>query len=145
MLARLFPALTQIKWTGIKRSCLWALMGFKAPFLLSMQWLRCLCACVCVCTYMCTLCVLMNAGTHTGSRAPRLPPDQLCCTRSACTRGERKREAESTDCAEEMNALNYKNFNAAANAAHDKSPVGTKLSSRSREPQAAYIARLEHL
>lgn len=35
--------------------------------------------------------------------------------------GEGKRVAESTDCAEEINSLNYKNFNAAANAAHDKS------------------------
>lgn len=36
-------------------------------------------------------------------------------------RGERKRVAESTDCAEKINALNYKNLNAATNAVHDKS------------------------
>lgn len=33
----------------------------------------------------------------------------------------RKRVAESTDCAEKIKALNYKNFNAATNAAHHKS------------------------
>ena len=37
-------------------------------------------------------------------------------------RGERKRVAESTDCAQEINVLNYRNFNAATNAVHDKSP-----------------------
>lgn len=36
-------------------------------------------------------------------------------------RGERERVTESADCVEEVNALSYKNFNAAANAAHDKS------------------------
>lgn len=35
--------------------------------------------------------------------------------------GGRKRVTESTDCVEETQSLNYKNFNVATNAAHDKS------------------------
>ena len=54
---------------------------------------NCVCVWVCVCVFG-----LMNAGTHTGSRAPHLPPDPLCCTRSACVEGGRGREwQKSTD------------------------------------------------
>lgn len=94
----------------------------------------------------------MNEGTHTGSRAPRLPPDLLCCTRSACTSGgEKRRVAESADCAGEINALNYKNLNVATDAASDKSPTNPGRAAGALNPTAepgkssSSISIIQHL
>lgn len=92
---RVFPVLTQSKWTGIKDSWMWTLMGLMRPSNLPV---RCDCdmrVCMCVYdwhTHIYISCVfgLMNVGTYTESRAPRLPPDRLCCTHSACA-GENDR------------------------------------------------------
>lgn len=69
-------------------------------------------------------CMRVCLTTHTGSRAPRPPPDQLCCSHSACV--WEKTVKESADHMEGVkhlkNTPSYKNLNAAANVVvYDKS------------------------